>query len=488
MDEDPVSVLVACVSLSSQPKSLSAIGTQTRWKTRFRTQYGSLQTFILTRCSARLLLDKTTQMVRLKPNVRVSTPSTLPSQTSMSASVITRPAVVLSNHTNNNTTSVSPSTIVTAADDLSSSIQKEFECIICLEVADNAVDCSTCHVVCCESCSTRLSSCPHCRKQPAIFSANVALRRLISRLPYTCERCGELTSKETLSNHLREHCFPPSACPNNGCAVVLKRRMLTEHEQTCGFVMVSCSSCAQEIRRNDITRHTRICPCREITCRHCSEQVEYRYLNQHNTEDCQINFQMCADCAMLIHSADVSAHRLSCEERLVSCLYCEQMIPFSTQSSDLLFCPLRPVLCGFCQRNVTAESLDKHFMECTRQCSHCLLYVAAEELQEHTTVCATERVSCARCRELCHPYRMFQHESSCSRRYYIRTCLFIIVPIVLAIVLAIISPYVYRYMCPVHTISCSTLQEIREHPKECLLPESLWTLYDTITVYFDRYR
>ena len=44
--------------------------------------------------------------------------------------------------------------------------EKDFECVVCKEIAENAYDCSCCHKLLCKQCLQKLDSsrCPHCNK------------------------------------------------------------------------------------------------------------------------------------------------------------------------------------------------------------------------------------------------------------------------------------------------------------------------------------
>eukprot|EP00743_Colponemidia_sp_Colp-15_P008271 GILK01008978.1.p1 GENE.GILK01008978.1~~GILK01008978.1.p1 ORF type:complete len:439 (+),score=20.42 GILK01008978.1:2-1318(+) len=391
--------IMTCVS--SGPKVLSEIGTQTRWKTRFRFCCGPLKLFIVECCSDSLVVDSVTQLVWLKQTPSVSAPSAIEVN---SPSQLRAP---YSTEKHAEKASVSESTT-----DLSSILQKEFECIICLEVAENAVVCSSCDVMCCEKCVQALSSCAHCRKSPFAFAPNVALRRLISRLPVVCEHCNGFTTKAGLSHHMTEQCSAPAACPHEGCTLAVERRLLRAHEQECGFAKVACLHCALQTARNDLNRHFRICPSRIVTCRFCSMQLQFRLLDQHNTDHCPVNFETCQHCKSSIHKNVASQHQSTCSERRVKCRHCNRMIRFNAYSTHVQSCSSRSERCGYCRRSVSAGSISEHYNsnQCVSRCSGCDRYYVSRLLEEHEAVCSMVDVQCMKCRQWIPRMYIYEHE------------------------------------------------------------------------------
>ena len=65
------------------------------------------------------------------------------------------------------------------------SLNDQFSCIICIEIAKNAFETSCCHQIFCEECKNKLkpnSSCPFCRAPSVQFLVSHLLRRLIENL------------------------------------------------------------------------------------------------------------------------------------------------------------------------------------------------------------------------------------------------------------------------------------------------------------------
>lgn len=78
------------------------------------------------------------------------------------------------------------------------------ECPICLEIAENAVECIQCAQILCQKCTVELKRCPICRKESS-FKDSAFARKLINNLPKTCDDCGMKTTIIEFKNHV---------CPN----------------------------------------------------------------------------------------------------------------------------------------------------------------------------------------------------------------------------------------------------------------------------------
>lgn len=63
------------------------------------------------------------------------------------------------------------------------------DCVICLEVATEAMECQECACIMCKMCSIDLKSCPLCRKTKTIKESAFA-RKMINNMPSECKQCG----------------------------------------------------------------------------------------------------------------------------------------------------------------------------------------------------------------------------------------------------------------------------------------------------------
>lgn len=98
-------------------------------------------------------------------------------------------------------------------------MEKEFACAICFEVCNDAVETGCCHHIYCQNCVVSLTSCPECRAEPFSCSPAIAIRRIISNLPYQCpnDGCNQMTSRGNLKDHLVTCAYTTFTCPGPGC-------------------------------------------------------------------------------------------------------------------------------------------------------------------------------------------------------------------------------------------------------------------------------
>jgi hypothetical protein len=78
------------------------------------------------------------------------------------------------------------------------------ECPICLDISENAVECSQCAQIFCEKCTIGLKKCAMCRNESGFKTSNFA-RKLINNLPAECDQCNTKLTRIELKSHI---------CPN----------------------------------------------------------------------------------------------------------------------------------------------------------------------------------------------------------------------------------------------------------------------------------
>jgi len=93
----------------------------------------------------------------------------------------------------------------------------ELDCNICLGVCVNAVETGCCHHLFCESCLTRVNSCPCCRHAPVEHSPNIVMRRMISNMVTRCEFCEENIEKVKEKEHAITCPMATKRCPAPDC-------------------------------------------------------------------------------------------------------------------------------------------------------------------------------------------------------------------------------------------------------------------------------
>ena len=88
-------------------------------------------------------------------------------------------------------------------------------CLICLEIADDAMETSCCHKIYCRDCLSKVESrlCPTCRQEFKMIISHTT-RRIIGSLP--------------------------ASCPNAGCSLESTVSEIKVHERKCEFLKRAC--------------------------------------------------------------------------------------------------------------------------------------------------------------------------------------------------------------------------------------------------------
>jgi hypothetical protein len=96
-------------------------------------------------------------------------------------------------------------------------ILESFNCPICLDVCNDPVESSCCKNLYCLDCSNSLNSeCSFCRKR-CRFERSILAKRLIDKLPLTCEYCKLKTCRGNLRSHYNSCEEFPISCPVDAC-------------------------------------------------------------------------------------------------------------------------------------------------------------------------------------------------------------------------------------------------------------------------------
>lgn len=84
--------------------------------------------------------------------------------------------------------------------------QSDFQCNICYEIADEALESECCHKLFCKHCLQSIvrNQCPVCRASPFKTKQNVYLHRMICKLPIACsvEGCKAKVTRGNLADHI----------------------------------------------------------------------------------------------------------------------------------------------------------------------------------------------------------------------------------------------------------------------------------------------
>ena len=141
---------------------------------------------------------------------------------------------------------------VSALFTIKSTIENDYDCHVCLELAIETCSCNNCGaIILCKPCMLKLQSnvkseCPICRQPATNLGVNMALKRIVSNLTITCSLgCGVKHTVAETPSHKK-------ACPNretkcNSCQVTTKHRDFAKH----------CFECHEDMIRNifDESKH-----------------------------------------------------------------------------------------------------------------------------------------------------------------------------------------------------------------------------------------
>lgn len=114
-------------------------------------------------------------------------------------------------------------------------IDFDFNCVICMNVADDPVRCSgLCAAIFCNDCLkqalTRARSCPSCKRSNSQALKDVMIRSQILKHQVYCVNSGREASSEE----------EEKSAPDDKCTWIGKYEQLIGHITHCDFEMVSC--------------------------------------------------------------------------------------------------------------------------------------------------------------------------------------------------------------------------------------------------------
>jgi len=93
----------------------------------------------------------------------------------------------------------------------------EFECAICLDVCDNAVESSCCCTLYCKKCTHSLKTCPGCRANDFNVVPSRLARKIIGRLKMACKLCGLSIQRDSVADHHKVCEKRMLVCAARGC-------------------------------------------------------------------------------------------------------------------------------------------------------------------------------------------------------------------------------------------------------------------------------
>uniref|UniRef100_A0A7M5X796 RING-type domain-containing protein n=1 Tax=Clytia hemisphaerica TaxID=252671 RepID=A0A7M5X796_9CNID len=84
--------------------------------------------------------------------------------------------------------------------------ESHYSCPICLDIADDAVECTNCFKIYCGECTEGINTCPSCRCTPSAWQPSRIARQIIDNLKTDCpnDGCKEKPTRSNLKVHLEK--------------------------------------------------------------------------------------------------------------------------------------------------------------------------------------------------------------------------------------------------------------------------------------------
>ena len=213
-------------------------------------------------------------------------------------------------------------------------ISDKFDCVICLNVADDPVRSSlNCISIFCNGCMRQALAhrrhCPTCDEEIAnetdirklrdshirkdIFNYAVyCINQTDDNIDHNSRKrkedgkCTWIGKYDQLAAHLNQCDYEMVKCTNNGCAAKFERWMMMEHLQVCPHRMVNCGHCNVVVKAAAMLNHLRQCPKVDVSCE-CGFECSRDTLPAHQENDCLL--------------AEISCDVIGCDAKMRRCDY-----------------------------------------------------------------------------------------------------------------------------------------------------------------------
>ena len=212
-------------------------------------------------------------------------------------------------------------------------IDDDFNCTICLNVADEPTRCSgLCGAMFCADCMRKAlehkKCCPACNKTKVTSVKDVILRNHIMKQSVycinsspedreidsltkrkACNSCTWVGKYDQLEIHLKDCDYHLVNCPHYGCSIKVTRIDMDRHKQSCSFQLMKCEHCQLNFKLASLKDHHNECPFRKVTCS-CGAICLAKNLSSHSGNDCPNSLVQCkiAGCEEKVMRKEYSTH------------------------------------------------------------------------------------------------------------------------------------------------------------------------------------
>ena len=136
-------------------------------------------------------------------------------------------------------------------------VDRNFICLICINVLKDPVLCPKNHHCFCRGCITKYlenyQKCPTCADRltvQTLVEPQRMVKQMLNALNIHCvyvdRGCQEILELQNLDSHEATCGFTPAVCTNQGCGATVNQRDLIHHEsEVCEFRKLKCHSCGE---------------------------------------------------------------------------------------------------------------------------------------------------------------------------------------------------------------------------------------------------
>eukprot|EP01084_Bolivina_argentea_P291847 501646_1 len=193
-------------------------------------------------------------------------------------------------------------------------------CVLCKGVCKQPYDigCENEHIFC-KTCldnyfiltpTNSTKTCPSCQSQ-GLTKNNIRRSRLSEKL------INKLNINCPLQLKQNEHCNVPFH--NTVCEWTGELKQLTEHENICELVHVTCDHCLQNMKRFELAKHDTICDEKAVPCELCDKEIKRKFIQRHQNNKCPMKMLLC-DCTETVLRKNMESHTLNdCVEYEIMC-------------------------------------------------------------------------------------------------------------------------------------------------------------------------
>ena len=158
-----------------------------------------------------------------------------------------------------NFSGINPSRVINI--DFFKSLGEIYKCSLCSKIMINPIDCEKCAHSFCYNCISN-NNCPFKCEKKILKPSSMGIKNLLEKLIFKCENkgCEEEISYSKVISHDQTCGFLIITCPNENCGKKLCMKDLENHiKNECKYSLKQCKFCKFQFQKNKIKEHKKIC-------------------------------------------------------------------------------------------------------------------------------------------------------------------------------------------------------------------------------------